>query len=230
MTVDIITNHDEQAQARKLEQWKNKPNLQSMLEIYTKQIQELEDVIHSLFTNRTVDGAFGATLDLVGAIPGQNRLGRNDSDYQILIKARISANTSLSIPEHVINVFKLLTGSVWVHNVSLGRAEIRLTGAIDLGSQDNINFIIQNTTRAIADGTRIDKIICASEDCAFAYAGPNVQAVAKGFSDGSPSPTTGGLYAQEYTEKFPFAYSGVITGFKGFGSVIDPLIGGVYRS
>lgn len=86
--------HKLQGLARRLGQYLDKPRLEALLGIYLDQIQDLEDAAWQLATERFVDTAVGAQLDVLGEIVGQERLGLSDDNYRALVRARIRANKS----------------------------------------------------------------------------------------------------------------------------------------
>lgn len=227
MSVTPITTHASDALKKLLEQYKFKPNIKSVIDIYTKQIQDLEDAIQPLFTERAVANAIGVQLDLIGAVVGQAREGNNDDRYRILIHVKIGQNISEGDIPRIIDVFKLLTGSAYVHLINLNDASIQLMATVDFADQDEVDFIFRNMQKVVAGGVRIDHILCADETEAFAYAGVNAGAPALGYSN--LAQTTGGKYAKEHIFRPPFAYAGTDASAEGYnGGSLDPLAGGVY--
>ena len=227
MSVDKIDNHEEIALKQRLEQWKQSPNIEAFIKVYTTQIQELEDAFHPMFLNRALANAIGQQLDEIGLIVGQAREGNNDDRYRTLLFVKIGQNISEGEPERIIDVFLLLSASEWVHYSNLNNAEIRLTGTAFFPDQDEVNFIFRNMQKVVAAGVRLNKILCAEIDDSFCYSGSNVDVDCVGYDDGTG--TTGGKYAQEYTRKEDFAYAGIDPIAQGYGAQhLDPLAGGVY--
>lgn len=72
------------------------------------QWQGLEDALQQLYTERGIDTAVGAQLDLVGAIVGQPRNGLDDDDYRRLVSARSVVNRSDGAIERIIKVTRLV--------------------------------------------------------------------------------------------------------------------------
>jgi hypothetical protein len=227
MSVTKITTHISDALGRLLEQYKYLPNIRSLIEIYAKQIQLIEDAAFELFTERALLNASGAQLDLIGAVVGQAREGATDSEYRVLINVRIGTNISEGEIPRVISVFKLLTGSDYVHLINLQEGSIQLMTTVDFADQDEVNLVYINMQKVVAGGVRIDHILCADPTEAFAYAGSNADAPGLGYDDGAGS---GGLYAIEHIYRPEFAYAGSDPTAEGYGSFIDPLAGGVYAA
>lgn len=105
-----IVDHVNQALARLLEQYKNKPKLAALLTGFITEIQELEDVLNVLGTQRGIDVAVGAQLDGIGEIVGISRPpGMNDSDYLFLIKTKIIQNLNEGTAEEFIAAAQFFT-------------------------------------------------------------------------------------------------------------------------
>lgn len=228
--VTKITDFLAQAKSRLLEQYKNKPNIENVLSIYSEQFDALETAFFQIDVARFVPTAIGVQLDQIGEIVGQPRNGITDDDrYRVLIYARIGINISEGEIERIIDVFKLITESEYVHLINLDHAHIQLLST-DIGQfadQDAVNFIYSVMQQVVAAGVRIDHILCADETEAFAYAGTNANAPGLGYSNAAQ--TTGGKYATEHVRRPEFAYAGSNPTFDGYGGgPLDPLAGGVY--
>lgn len=228
MTVPKITTHGFDALKRFMAQYEDVTNLPKVISIYTKQIQELEDAMHPLFALLSIEDMIGAQLDNIGEIVGQPRPGTTlDPEYRVLIYIKIGQNISNGEPERIIAIFKLLTGSAWVHYLNHEGAEYSITAAVVLATQEAVNEIIRGIHSATAAGVRFNRIVCADETEAFAFAGVNPNAPAKGFGS-TTDPAAGGKFAQSYEFKLDFAFAGSDKNAAGFGSTQDPLVGGVF--
>ena len=108
MAVTLKTTHAAQALGRLLEQFKNKTDLAAWLSTYIAEIQEVENMLVSLNTERTLDSAVGVQLDGIGRIIGQARDGQTDDVYRIRIKARIALNLSSGTVEEVLTIMGLV--------------------------------------------------------------------------------------------------------------------------
>lgn len=226
MSVTKILDHQLQALQRLLQQYKDKPNIQAVIDTYTKQIQELEDALFPLLTVLSIPDSEGYQLDVIGKIVDQPRTTPDDARYRILLYVKIGQNVSQGEPERIINVYKLLTESEYVHYINLTSAEIQLLGTEDFPDQDEVNFVFTQMQRVVAAGVRINYLLVGDPSEAFAYAGVNPNAPALGYDDGAGS---GGKYAKHYTKKMPFAYAGNDPDAGGYGAgSADPLVGGVY--
>jgi hypothetical protein len=103
-----IADYLDQAVTRFIQVFQDKPRLTALLASWTAEANELEGVYWSLITDRTVDRATGITLDLIGKLVGQPRVGPNDEVYRIFIKTRIRVNRSQGESIDLIEVARLL--------------------------------------------------------------------------------------------------------------------------
>jgi len=138
MSIDKIYNHYEQAISRLLQQYKNKPNIASILKIYCQQIQELETIFFQLINsiqlinaiNLTTEGGdlllteddfeivftegeqvTGDLMDRIGALIECSRNDLSDGDYFTKIINKIEVNIANGRVPQVINIFKRITNS-----------------------------------------------------------------------------------------------------------------------
>jgi hypothetical protein len=71
------------------------PNrIQSLLTAWVNRVQELEDALWTLLQAMTIDAATFDLLDKIGALVGEARNGRSDTDYRAAVRIRIRANRS----------------------------------------------------------------------------------------------------------------------------------------
>jgi len=68
-----ITTHIEDAQARMLEQYQDKPNFLNLFDILGDVIQDAEDYFYEMFDMLNINLAEGVWLDVLGTIVDQNR-------------------------------------------------------------------------------------------------------------------------------------------------------------
>lgn len=86
------------------QQFKDATKLQAFISAFMSESQALENAMQDLLTQRTLDNAVGAQLDVIGKIVGQARGGLSDTDYRRYCRARIAANRSNGVPEDLIKV------------------------------------------------------------------------------------------------------------------------------
>lgn len=87
-----------------LSQYGSSAFLRAILVAITDQVQLLEDDVFAVVTQRVATAAVGVQLDIIGAMVGQERGGRDDVDYLEWIEARILANASRGTPNEVLTV------------------------------------------------------------------------------------------------------------------------------
>jgi len=105
----VAKNTDHEGAVRRfIEQFKSKPDLETLARIYLRQIQDLEDATFEVILERDLDNAVGVQLETIGKIVGQVRTTPDDDRYRTAIRARIAINLSDATAEDVIKVAKLL--------------------------------------------------------------------------------------------------------------------------
>lgn len=105
----VAKNTDHEGAVRRfIEQFKNKPDLETLARIYLRQIQDLEDATFEVILERDLDNAVGVQLETIGKIVKQPRTTPDDDRYRTAIRARIAINLSDATAEDVIKVAKLL--------------------------------------------------------------------------------------------------------------------------
>lgn len=224
--ITLITDHIQQAKDKLREQYKGKPYIAALITAWGGQIQELEEVLFNLSTQRTITGGFGYQLDLLGELLDTPRDGRSDEEYRIVLLAKVAKNISRGTPEDVIGVFKILTSSAKAQLSDAFLGETYLLADHPL-TQDEVNFILREMLYVDSAGVRINAIGSFDPDDSFAMAGGDL---AKGF--GSLSDVTkGGKFATiKLGNEIKFAFAGTNPTQGGFGSIYDNLVGGAFDS
>lgn len=219
MIVTRIDNHIEIARDNLLAQYKDAPNLGSILDSFIKQVQDLENASWDLFEGRWVDSAQGQTLDDFGTIVGQERLGFDDDFYKILLYAKIGENVSQGETTRVVDVYKIITRAT--------RAELQehYPAGVMLLSDGEINpitanFIWERLQRVVGAGIRVDFIGQFPKLNPFGFVGaPEAQ----GFNSGE--------FAFLYDVSRPFSFENPNRNdVDGFGTLEDHIFGGRFQS
>lgn len=229
MIPTLIPDHEQEAVDRLIQQYKDKPNVVGFIRAMTRQTQEMEQVIIDMFLNRSINDSVGQQLDELGTIVGIERQGFDDDFYRILIRFKIGQNISRGEPERIISTMKLISEAGLVHYQNLGSGNIGLGVDVDL-DPTLIDFIFDNMQRVVMAGIRIDFITSfCPDDESFSFDG--VGPVGMGFSS-LAAPATGGKFAflnNPTGKKFAFdSIAGIDTTDLGFGTILDPLAGGVF--
>lgn len=111
VAVALATGHVADALDRLRAQFREKPNIETLLAILVGPIQSTEDAFQQLLNERSIDTAIGVNLDNIGLIVGQLRNGYADDDYRRLVRARIATNMSDGSIERMIKIARLVIDS-----------------------------------------------------------------------------------------------------------------------
>jgi hypothetical protein len=114
--IENVTNHAARAVANLLVQFRDKPLIVAMLNAYSRQIQDLENALQQLLTQRALDVAVGAQLDGIGSILDLPRGGDTDEPYRSRLRVALAINQSAGTTEDLYKVLTLATTStpgVW---------------------------------------------------------------------------------------------------------------------
>lgn len=82
-------------------------NIQKLLSLFAGPIQDLEDQAWLILNGMILGNATGDQLDKLGAVVGESRGARSDTDYRTAIRLRIRANRSKGRAEDLIDVARL---------------------------------------------------------------------------------------------------------------------------
>lgn len=96
--------HLDELLARMPQQMRDDTSAVALVTALMGPFQELEDAAIAVLTQRTLDVAVGAQLDVIGALVGRRRGGLADEIYRRYIRAQILANRSRGIREDLIAV------------------------------------------------------------------------------------------------------------------------------
>lgn len=102
-------DYAELAASRIASQFSGSTKLQAIVRAMCEPFNDVENSAIQLKTNRWIDSAIGAQLDGCGAIVGEKRQGRSDTDYSNAIKFRVFVNTSRGTPSDLIYGLKSLS-------------------------------------------------------------------------------------------------------------------------
>lgn len=97
-----------------LAQFDEKTVLKAVTEVVADEVQEIHDALYQLLTEKNIDNAVGAQLDVIGRIIGRTRGGYGDVDYRSLLKLQIGINVSTGAPSALVPLIKEITGSTEV--------------------------------------------------------------------------------------------------------------------
>lgn len=230
MGFNQILDHEDRAKALLIEQYKELVKAEGTVAAFAAQIQELEDAYCDMLDKRTLDGAEGTLLDLMGSIVVQDRLGFADDFYRNVLKAKVGENTSQGEIDKIIQITQLLSGANLVHLQEWYPAGIGISIDTEI-DPSLVDFFYQRLNRIEVATVRLDALVCFDPMEAFSFDGSPDTGTA-GFGD-SNNAATGGKLGELHirTEpEFSFApQAGVDDGDEGFGTFEDPLVGGIFR-
>lgn len=191
MNSDPIANHVAKAKDRLIEQYKGKVRLEALIESIVNPLQEIEDVLNALGTNRWIDSASGVQLDKVGKIVGAYReTGQSDEDFRSIIKVQVILNLNQGTPEEIISAAQFYIGAIfiWYLEVYPAAVDIFSSTVIPLNQRARIKGQLGKFLPA---GVSLDSFGQFDRTNAFQF---NAGA---GFGDVN-NPSTGGLLADLY--------------------------------
>jgi hypothetical protein len=104
-----FTDHVTRGVERLIERYRQ-PKTSALLSSWLTEVQAVEDAFYQLLTERNIDTATGAMLDMLGRIVGQPRGGRDDDTYRLWISARVLVERSSGTTEQIIAIADKLAG------------------------------------------------------------------------------------------------------------------------
>ncbi len=190
-----ITDHKERALARLLTQFKEKPVLATLIGIYQKTLQEVEDMFWDLRTKRALAVAEGEQLDVIGRILVEPRGPLDDDDYRVVLQIKIRVLKSSGTAEELMAIARLVIGDGFTF-----REYPPAAAAFHLDEDPttfNAALLARFLKKAKSGGVRLDVTRPGSDD-PLRYAG----------ADGLGG---SGFYGSAYEPGSGATYSGVIT-------------------
>lgn len=157
-------NHATKAIARLPDQLSKATTIIAWLNAMCVPIQELETVLLQLLALKSINDAVGATLDLIGKIVGQDRLGLDDTTYRRYIKARIRTNKSRGLPTDYITIAQLILGGgvIEVRQVQPATVQVTVHGlTVDAATKA---ILLQFLSDARGAGVRLQLVTSAASD------------------------------------------------------------------
>ena len=125
-----ITQHREVATLSLTRPFWGKPRIASLLVAFMARIQDLEDDLHSILEERTLENADLVRLKVLGKIIGQPRLNFATEDYRTLLKARALANVSRGRAYDILAVLELVIGPGDYLLTEVGDATLHLSALV----------------------------------------------------------------------------------------------------
>lgn len=152
------TDHRERAIGVLLSQLRDKPRFTTLIGIFAKLFQELEDAIWSVYIDRRLANATGRQLDdLWGKIVLEKRGGLGDDDYRAVIRIKVRVLFSRGTGPNLIQIAQLfLQTNLFTYDEHYPAAiEMTITDPAAVGK---VQLLKRFLKRAKSAGVRIDVI------------------------------------------------------------------------
>lgn len=104
MALTQITDHSDRAIELLAQQFRGNVQVEALVRAFVNRIQELENLTIDVLNSLDIDAAVGQQLDLIGAIIGESRQGREDAEYRLYIRARIRLNIGSGTGPDIIDI------------------------------------------------------------------------------------------------------------------------------
>lgn len=132
-------------------------NIEKLVATLATPFQSLENALQQLLTERSVDTAVGAQLDVIGKLVGQPRNGLVDADYRRYVRARVATNRSTGVVDDLINITELIVydddAYIKVESQSIATVVLRVE---DLAITTGVaNILIDFLNDAVSAGVRV---------------------------------------------------------------------------
>jgi hypothetical protein len=112
--ITYVPDYLQRARRLMVEQFEDSEKFLQVIDSFSRQIQEIEDVLYDLRMKRYLSIAEGAQLDGIGEIVGETRSGRGDDDYRFAINFKIFQNKSFGEMNILSNILaQSLPGTVF---------------------------------------------------------------------------------------------------------------------
>lgn len=195
MGVTKVTDHAAQAREKLLQQFKGLDNWADLLNVYSAQIQDIEDMLFQQIDVRFLDDALGDLLDGLGRIVGVERGGLSDDEYRIRIRAQIKINLSSGTIEDISEIMTLVLPGATAFELAEefpGQFLVDVTDVLPGTDGEFVSGILQ---KAKAGGVRAILAWYVDEDSfQFTVSGTVESDADRGFGDDTIT-TVGGVYS-----------------------------------
>lgn len=190
-----IVSHCQAAIDRLLEQFKGKPDLETLICIFADQVQEVEQALTDVRAYRSIETSLGDQLDQNGADYGEYREGEADDDYRRRLRAAAALTASIGAGDELLEILITLDNGYDPASIALVEhypAGVILTAKVPIGGQLLGEMYGRFMKRAKAGGVRIVVLFEYTGAVHFVWSGETGSGWAEATSPGS----TGGLWAE----------------------------------
>lgn len=99
-----VLDYQQRALLRLLEQYREKPLMEALIQLEPTRLQGLEDALWQVYTLRNLDSASGVQLDVLGRILGLPRGGLDDDSYRTHLRAQILLLRSSGTADQILAI------------------------------------------------------------------------------------------------------------------------------
>lgn len=132
-------------------------NNQKLVVAIVGMFQPLLDTLYAMLTERRLDTAVGAQLDVLGKLVGEDRDGLDDATYRRYIRARVATNKSDGLIKDLIKITRLLLDDpdAYIRVDNAGHASI-IINIEDVVTARTLAAIVQEfMLEAVGGGIRV---------------------------------------------------------------------------
>lgn len=225
--------HQDLAISRLAVQYSESVNLIAYIQTLLTEADTLEQVFQGLLTDRWIDTAEGANLDIIGALVGQPRIlvDATALSYFGFLTATGAASFGSILDPAVGGRFRAID-EITTGNRELTDDEYRVFIRARI-IKNSTMATIQEIIEAVKFVLDVDQVILVEGATSYiVQIGKELTANEKIFitnTDLIPKPAGVGVGYQEYDATAAFGFGGIPTSL-GFGTIGDPNIGGKFAS
>lgn len=156
-----VLDHEALALRRLISQYREQPNIESVLRIMAGRIQALDQEAANVGGFRGIDSAYGVGLDKLGALLRLARGGLSDAVYRVRLRAAAQVTASHGYPDEVLAVLVTLLDGASSPTFAEHYPAAVVLEAADIPNADGWAFT-RLLLRAVAAGVQL--ILLHSED------------------------------------------------------------------
>lgn len=129
-------------------------NIEKLSDVFSQEVQELEDAILQILTDTILTTAVGVQLDGLGEVIGLERQGLDDATYRARLRSQILANKSNGTINELIAIADLFTGGGETFTLveSFTGFDIEFTTILPFGIGEQLAKLIRRARSAAVNG------------------------------------------------------------------------------
>lgn len=166
MAYNQITTHVADAKERIIEQHKDKPNIESVFEIFTERIQAIEDDLQKQYSSKALSTATGSQLDSIAKDVGILRQASDDEELRARCFGAVAQHWSVGKIETVITIIKLLCNVDTVYIREEFPAKVAIQLITDVQVNREIRAVVQS---ALVASVNLESFIIVADVNYFGF-------------------------------------------------------------